>query len=197
MALSGGGFPPMNKDAPRGDGWPRPPVVAGRSRAFTLVEMISVVAITGILGVAAVASLGSVGGLRASMALSELERTVDFARERSLSTAEGTWIVFGELSEVYSVLGEDPASPGRAHATVLADPAGAGPYTRTLGAGEFAGVEVVSASFDGGTEIGFDGDGRPRNSEGDVLLSDGSVALSHGYALWVERVSGRCWRETP
>lgn len=163
----------------------------GLGRGFTLVELIVVIMIAAIVAVVSMPSLGSVPSTRRAMAARQIVRDLDYARERAISTGTRTWVVFSVGTQAYSVMEENPASPGRLGASVLPDPAFAGrSYTQHLGAAEFAGVTLVSAAFGSGTEVGFDWLGRPHDSTSAPITASGVVTLGGGNTVTVQAVTG-------
>jgi prepilin-type N-terminal cleavage/methylation domain-containing protein len=157
---------------------------------FTLIELVTVLVIVAIIAGTAAPAMNSIGETRAAMAGRQLLRDCSFARQWSIATGTRTWVVFDVSAETWSVLAEDPASPGRAGATVMTDPATGRPFTVTMGEGSFVQVEVVSASFDGDVEIGFDWLGRPLNATEASLSATGTVTLTGGHVVSVGVVTG-------
>ena len=75
-------------------------------------------------------------------------------------------------------------------ASALTDPATGGDMVETLGTGSFIGVELVSATFDAGSEVGFDWLGQPLNSADTTLAAAGTVTLSDGHQITVTISTG-------
>jgi prepilin-type N-terminal cleavage/methylation domain-containing protein len=162
-----------------------------RPRAFTIVELIIVLVVVGVVAAVALPSLASVGGSRSAIAARVMVRDVTYARERAIATGARTWVVFNVGASSYSVLGEDPANPGRFGALALKDPANPGrTYVQTLNTGEFAGVTLLSASFDGAAELGFTWLGQPLNSAQNPLATQGTVTLTGGRTVTVQVGTG-------
>lgn len=161
-----------------------------RRAGFTLVELIAVLVIVGIMAGVAVPRLSNLGSSRSAMAGKQLLRDLSFARQRSIATGTVTWVVLDVAAGTWSILAEDPASPGRASATVITDMATNREYTITLGVNGFVGVSISSCDFDGGVEIGFDWLGRPRISDTTALAAQGFVVLSGGQRVNVEATTG-------
>jgi len=164
-------------------------VVRG-SGGFTLIELLTVLVIGAILAATAAPAMSSLGDSRAAVAARRLAGDLIFARQWAVATGTGTWVVFDTGAERWSVLVEDPASPGRSGAAAMIDPATGQAITVTLGAGSFAAVDLVSASFDGGLEVGFDWLGRPLNSAESSLTATGTVTLSGGHQVQVVAGTG-------
>src|SRR5436190_22792948 len=81
---------------------------------FTLIELIAVMGITAILAVVAIPTLSSVATNRSMIAGKQILRDISFARERAMLTGTRCWVTFNTTTDTYSVLAENPASPGRA-----------------------------------------------------------------------------------
>ncbi len=162
----------------------------GKGGGFSLFELIAVIVIAGILAATAVPVLSSATGSSAPMAAKQLVRDLTFARQRAVATGTRSWVVFDTAADTWSVLAEDPNSPGRINAAVLTDPATSGPFVQSLGVNQFVGVRLMTASFDAGPEIGFDWLGRPLNETETALSAQGSVTLSGSHVITVEVGSG-------
>jgi len=157
---------------------------------FTLIEVITVMVIVGILAAVAAPAMNSIEASRGRTAARSLYRDVCFAREWAVATGNNTWVVFDEAAESWTILTEDPANPGRASAAVIDDPATGRTFVQTLGSGDFTGLAVTSAAFDGDTEIGFDWLGRPLNATETSLASQGVVTLSNSAQVTVAVTTG-------
>lgn len=157
---------------------------------FTLPELIAVLIVAAIVAAAAIPSLAGAGNARAGHAARLLLRDVTHAREHAIATAVPVWVVFDPAADSCAVLAEDPASPGRAGAAAITDPATGQPLARTLNTGEFAGVGIDSAVFGPGPELGFDWLGRPLATGGAALAAQGLVVLTGNHRLTVEPGGG-------
>ena len=169
---------------------PNQPRRLSRGGGFSLIELIAVMVIVGILAAVAAPVLSAATGARAAMAAKQLVRDLTFARQRAVATGTRSWVVLDTAADTWSVLAEDPSSPGRINAAVLTDPATSGPFVQSLGVNQFVGVQVVTAAFDGNVEIGFDWLGRPLNQTEAALAAQGSVTLSGSHVITVEVESG-------
>ena len=161
-----------------------------RGGGFSLIELIAVMIVVGILAAAVAPVLSATASTRAAMAARHLVRDLTFARQRAVATGTRSWVVFDTAADTWSVLAEDPNSPGRINAAVLTDPATSGPFVQSLGVNQFVGVQLVTAAFDGNDEIGFDWLGRPLNQTEAALAAQGSVTLSGSHVVTVEVGSG-------
>lgn len=157
----------------------------GARRAFSLLELVAVMVIAGILAVSAVPAMSSLADARADAAARELHRDLSFARQRAVATGTRAWVVFDAAAGSWTVLAEDPSSPGRSGATAVTDPATGAALVRRLGASSFGGVSMLSAAFDGAPEVGFDWLGRPLNSGEADLAALGTVQLTGGRSVSV------------
>jgi prepilin-type N-terminal cleavage/methylation domain-containing protein len=162
-----------------------------RSRGFSLVELIAVTIIAAILAVVAIPSYAAVTASRTAYATRQIIRDIGYARERAVATGTRTWVVFNVGLNRYSILAENPSSPGRSGAIALADPANtAATYLQILGTAQYSGVTLGAVNFDGGNEVGFDWLGGPLNSSETALAAQGTVSLNGGYSVTVQPLTG-------
>jgi prepilin-type N-terminal cleavage/methylation domain-containing protein len=159
---------------------------------FSLIELVAVMVVVGIISATAVVSLSSTTGNRATMAAKQLQRDMTFARQRAVATGTRSWVEFNTTNHTWSVRTEDPASPGRAGATVLTDPATNANFVQALDANQFISVQLTSVDFDAEDWIGFDWLGRPLDKTGEArpLAVDGSVVLTGNHKVTVEKDTG-------
>lgn len=143
-----------------------------------------------VLAVSVLPALNYMTDTRSVMAAKTLLHDVSFARQRAIATGTNSWVVFDTGAETWSLLAEDTASPGRADAVALNDPATNADYVRQLDADSFVGVEILSAAFDGDVEIGFDWLGQPLNAAETALTAQGSVTLTGNHAVNVAISTG-------
>ena len=170
---------------------------SGTGGGFTLVELIAVMVVVGVLGASAVPSLRKMASTQASMAAAKLLNDLTHARQLAIATGTRTWVVFDTSAETWTVLAEDPSSPGRINATVINDPATGGAFVQTLGTGEFAGAQIISAGFDGNPEVGFDWLGQPLNSTESSLAAQGTVTLTDNHLIYVAVSTGHVTHVAP
>lgn len=167
-----------------------------RPAGFTLIELVAIIVLVGIMAGVALPSLSNLAGTRSGAAGKQLLRDLTFAQQRALTTGTVSWVVFNTGAGTWSILAENPASPGRAGATVITDMATGKPFVTTVGVNEYVGVSMTACNFDGATEVGFNWLGKPLNSTGAALAAQGSVTLSAGNRVTVEAVTG-CIRYVP
>ncbi len=132
----------------------------------------------GVIAIVALPSIASLGADRASMAAQQLLRDLSFARQRAVASGTRAWVVFDTGAHTWSVLAEDPATPGRAGAAVIVDPATGQDFIQLLDSNQFIGVQLQAVGFDGDVEIGFDWLGQPLNATENPLAATGSVTLT-------------------
>lgn len=168
-----------------------------RGGGFTLIELVAVMVVVSILALTAAPALSVTTGTRAGMAATQLHRDLTYARQHAVATGARTWVVFDTGADSWSLLGENPLSPGRLGATALTDPGTGEPFLVTLGAGSFRGVDVLSAAFDGDVEVGFDWIGRPLSASENALSTDGVVTLNEGYVVGVAAATGHVTLTVP
>lgn len=161
-----------------------------RQRAFTLLELIVVCVLLALLGGGAAAAMGNLARQREGTAARQVQRDLSYARQRAVATGLRTWVVFSPAADRYDLRVESLASPGLAGATPLIDPATNRPFDVRLNLDAYDGVDLAAAAFDAQPSVGFDYLGRPLNSTGAALAAAGSVTLSGGHVVLVQRGSG-------
>ncbi len=157
---------------------------------FTLIELIAVMVLIAILAATSIPALTSISQTRAAAAAVDLQRSMTFARQNAVSTGTRTWVVFDVGANSWSILKENPLTPGRAGASLIIDPAHGQDYVEILDSDTTAGVNLLSATFDAGSEIGFDWLGRPLNASENDLAAAGAVMLTGNHLVTVEAETG-------
>jgi prepilin-type N-terminal cleavage/methylation domain-containing protein len=158
-------------------------------RGFTLVELVAVSVIIGVLSVTAMVSMSNTGATRERAAARHLARDLRFAREWAMATGLQTWASLNVSTHSWTVLADDRASPGRAGALAISDPATGNSLITRINTGEYAGARLMSVSVPGGgSEFGFDWLGRSENTAGAPLSAD--VTITIGSAPVVRVVAG-------
>lgn len=165
----------------------RCPSVGG---GFSLMEVVVVMVIAAIMAAVAVPAISSLSGSRASAAARLLVRDLSYARERAIATGLRTWMVFNVGTSSYSLLQEPAGSPGRSNAIAVIDMARQKAFAQSFNTGEYVGVTISSAAFDGNVECGFDWLGKPLNSAQNSLAANGVVTLSGGKTVTVQVGTG-------
>lgn len=163
---------------------------SARNGGFTLVETLVVLTVIGVVSAVSVVSLASLGDTRDAAAARRMLHDLSYAREMALSLGSRTWVKFNTGEQTYSMFAETTATPGRAGARELIDPATGYSYVQSLNKDEFAGVRMTSVSFDGAAYLGFDWMGAPLASAESALVNAGTVDFSGGHRLTVEPLTG-------
>lgn len=161
-----------------------------RGSGFTLPEMVVVMTISAILAATAAPSMLNLSSTRAAVAARQLVRDLTFARQRSIATGIRHWVVFDTSAQTWSVLTENPESPGRAGAAPMNDLATGRPFLQALNAAPFTGISLANVSIGAGSEIGFDWRGKPLNSSQAALAADGSITLTGGVGVTIRANTG-------
>ncbi len=159
-------------------------------RGFSMVELIAVLVIVGIMAAVGAPAISYAQGSRQRVACRQVARDLNYARERAVATGTRTWVVFNASTDIYTMLVEVPANPGRANAVALTDPATGKAFSQALNTGDFAGVDLVSVSSGTGSEVGFDWLGKPYDSTSTLLTSAATITLSAGQSVTVEPGTG-------
>jgi prepilin-type N-terminal cleavage/methylation domain-containing protein len=157
---------------------------------FTIIELLAVMTIMAVTAAVAVPAFRSLPRTRERIAAATLQRDLTFTRQRALSTGIRTWASFDLAAQTWGLLTESISQPGLAQATPLADALQAGSFITQLNIGEYAGVTIASASFDGGSAIGFDWLGRPLAPSDAPLGAPGVIRFARGAVVTVEPASG-------
>lgn len=181
----------MKIDGPgRAEAAPGRPLREAEKRAFTIIELIAVMVVIATLAAVAVPGLASIASSRSAAAARQMLKDVGYARQRAVATGTRTWVVFEPSAERYSILTESPSVPGRANASPVNDPASGRAFVQQLGVDALATTGIVSASFDGAPEVGFDWIGRPLNAAQGPLGSVGTAVLTGGHTVAVTPTTG-------
>lgn len=158
--------------------------------AFTLVELLAVILAMAVLAALAVPSMNALGPQRRAAGARQVLRDLTFARDRATTTGITHWVSFSASANTYSLLVENPASPGRAGAATITDPATQAPFLQRLNINDLVTCTLSSVSFDSTVEVSFDRLGRPGSSSGSLLAADGIVNLSGSWRITVSQGSG-------
>ena len=142
-------------------------------RGFTLIELAMVIAISAILAVVAYPALRDLGNFGLGAAARGLAADIHFAKNRAVSTHAICGVAFSPSGDAYTLFSGTPATP-------LQHPLRPGrDYRVDLGA---QGVDLVAASFGGGTQLRFDALGQPLDASGQPFLSQGRAILARDAA---------------
>lgn len=165
--------------------------VRSSGRGFSLIELITVMTVVAILAAVAVPAMTSTGSMRRRAAAAQIARDLRVAREVGVTTGRTAWMSFDAAAETYAMKVEPLGVSGRSHASAWIDPATGRAFQQLLNSGEWSGVTIASASFGGGSWVGFDRLGRPLNSSEVELTSVGQLALDGGVVISIEPGTGR------
>lgn len=166
-------------------------VSRARPSAFTLIELVAVMAILAILSAVVTPAALTLSTGRHAAAARTVARDLAFARARAMATGTTTWVLFDTSANAYSILAENPDSPGFAGAAAVTDPATGSPMVIRLNTGELAGTQLVAAAFAGNSRLGFDRRGRPLSSAATLLPASGTISISGSHTVTVTTPTGR------
>jgi prepilin-type N-terminal cleavage/methylation domain-containing protein len=168
---------PRERRAPRDCGRSEAMGRAGR-RAFTLIELIVVTSIVVIVAATALPAFRNQSDVRLRRAAYELAHGIRYARTMAIATGRETYVKVHRNKEWWQVRIEKENGSGKQK---VPNPiTGGNKFRIQFGEGEYAGIVVQSASFDGGNELAFDRLGRPYRSGSSLLSDDGTVVLAAG-----------------
>ena len=157
------------------------------SSGFTLIELIMVMAIAGILWVTASPRLDDLPETRARYAIRRVQSDVRYAQLLAMESQSRTRVVFDTGTETYNLQIE--TSPGTWAA--MTNPATKENYTVTFNTGDFTGVDVTKADFNGNTTVIFDSLGIPFDGSGQPLVEPAEVELNALYQLRFRAPTGK------
>jgi prepilin-type N-terminal cleavage/methylation domain-containing protein len=153
----------------------------GRTRAFTLVEILMVVVILGIASAVIVPQIGSRNDLRAAASARLVMSDITYAQNRAISQQRKHYVRF--VDQTYTVCDstaltpiEHPLKPAQSN----------GLYQITFGAGGTNGLDrcaVGTVNFGSQTIIGFNDLGEPFAFDGLIetpLTSPGTIIVQSG-----------------
>lgn len=159
----------------------------GRAHGFTLTELVAVIVVLGIIAVSAAPALERTSRAARTAGATQIARDIAYARERALATGLRVWVSIQSDGLAYSLLADNPASPGRVSAITLTDPAHGGTFDVALDAG----VRIGSVAIEGGgRDLGFDWLGCPAQANGAALTTDASVGVDGGPTIYVRARTG-------
>ena len=154
-------------------------LIRTRTNAFTLIELIVVTTVTVVVAVTAVPMFVRRDGQKLARAAHELVTHIKYARTLAMATRRHTWVTFDTKKETYEVYIQGHQKHGHGKRVKVPHPVtGDNKFKVFLNQDEFTGVEIASASFGGGDEVGFDWLGTPYDGKGALLTEDGTVVLS-------------------
>ncbi|MEI8350182.1 MAG: prepilin-type N-terminal cleavage/methylation domain-containing protein [Candidatus Omnitrophota bacterium] len=160
---------------------------------FTLIELVITFLIIAIVGVVALSPKHYLEQIRVTQAATKIKSDIRYTQSYALSSQKKTRIYFDASSNSYSVYYE--SSPGTW--SITSDPLTKVNFTVNLGVGEYHGVSIVQANFDGiGNGLVFNAAGTPCScgpggGAVTVLFSQGVVTLNTGVVVTVEPNTGK------
>lgn len=157
-------------------------------RGFSLIELIAVIVVMAILSISATMSMSGVAGNRQAAAARQIARDLSWLRERAMTTGRPAWATFNTSTDTYAFLGDVAATPGYANATAITDPATSRAFSQRLNAGDFAGIDMVSATD---AAFGFDSRGRPIGTGGALLTTTITVSVTGSRSASVLAQTGK------
>ena len=156
---------------------------------YSLVELAIVIAILGIMLAAAI-PIDHVSDARIDAVIGKVASDIRYAQQMAMSTRLHTLIVFDTNANSYSIYIE--SSAGGAW-SLMTDPAQNGPFTVTLGSGQWTGIDLTGAEFgNGSAKLLFWTMGEPRNGDSNDLPADAAsrrIVIS-GRTITVEPETG-------
>lgn len=158
-------------------------------KGFTLIELIVVIIVLGIIAIAAVPRIMNIGQMRLNIALEKVAGDLKYAHEFAMNHNCRSRVTFSDNS--YTVEEDSSGSWQTAR-----DPSTQDDFTVVLNTGNYRGVVIVSATFNGGAIIEFDPIGAPYTSSGNPLVETGSVVISGGgteRSINIAPVTGRIY----
>ncbi len=158
----------------------------GISGGFTLVELLIVIAIIAIAAFTAIPMMSSAASVQIRSAANMLTADLEYAKSMSISRAQNYSVVFDKNTESYWIEDQDDNK--------LLHPVKKGFFYEInfQNDGRLNKVDIVSADFDGTSEVKFDYLGSPYNGSGGPLNS-GVIRLQAGgttTTVTVEPVTG-------
>ncbi|MBI1884655.1 MAG: GspH/FimT family pseudopilin [Chlamydiae bacterium] len=152
-----------------------------KTSGFTLIELVVVISVMALLAVLVVSR--GVTDYQAPIAAQKLASDIEYAQALAVSTATRCGVDFSVASNRYTVFSGTPATP-------VSDPVNGGNYTVQYGSGNYSEVTLSSVSFNATTTLYFDSRGRPLDSSGNLLTSDGTAVLNGPRTVTVTQDTG-------
>jgi Tfp pilus assembly protein FimT len=148
-------------------------------KSFTLVELVIIIVITSILAVACFVAISSYQTQYLRAAAERIVNDLRDAKNQALSSTKWTGVIFQlPPANTYSVYTTDGTSD-----TLIKSPQDPGRDFTVNVAGDYPGVSISGANFDGGNKVEFSPLGVPYpDKSGSALAGTGIVTLSKGSA---------------
>jgi prepilin-type N-terminal cleavage/methylation domain-containing protein len=161
-----------------------------KTAGFTLIEVIAVIVIAGILAAATASGVSRVSSLKEEAALNAVVAHARYLQGLALARNLRTWMAFDVGGNSLRGYVEDPDHPGSANRLAAQDPISHKDLVVDLNDGFGGGIRLSTVSFDGGSEISFDGFGSPFDVTGGALDAEGTVTFANGSTISVSPGTG-------
>lgn len=161
-----------------------------RSGGYTLIEVLAVILVAGILAGAAASGVSRISSLKEEAALSAVVAHVRYLQGIALARNLRTWVSFDAAANSFRGYVEDPDHPGFAGRVAAQDPSSHKDLAVDLDDGFGGGVRISAVSFDGGSEVSFDGFGSPFDASGGLLDAEGTITFTSGSVIAVSPTTG-------
>jgi len=148
-------------------------------KGFTFIELIIVIAIAAIVAIAALPRLAQIGEIRMHMASRKLAADMRWGHEYAITHNCSVMLVIDNATNTYRVW-ENSSGSWQVHT----DPTTGDAFRVSLNSGEYKGVSIKGADFDGGVILAFDSVGKPYIDPAVTteLVNIGTVTLEAGDA---------------
>lgn len=140
-----------------------------KQMGLTVIELVLVIIIVGLLAGVTVPRFEAFYSIDLASAARTLAADIRYAQSQAIAERTRYGIIFDPAAEAYTVYRNTPATPAL-------DPLAPGRIMKR----RLRGVDLIAASFDGGTAVEFDGLGVPYAASGAELVQRGRVLLAEG-----------------
>ena len=165
-------------------------------RGFTLIEVMVIAVVVIILAIVTIPRLMTIGEVRLHMAVRKVAQDLRYAHEYAVINNVDTRVSFNSANETYAVSRYVGGATGW---ETITDPTTGEDFIVTLNNGEYKGVTIESADFDGNSAVGFDAMGIPHEPDdpmewiGTVNLKAGLGAGARTSSVFVDPDTGRVY----
>ncbi len=145
-----------------------------RRAGFTLIEIIMVIVLLGVMAAVLVVGFSTFYNVKLDGAAAKLAADMRYCQQLAMHR-NGTYaVVFEPGASRYTLYYLNGST-----LTDIPDPiTHTAPARTTYGTGDYTGISLVSASFNGGQELRFTPKGVPQDSNGNDLSSSGTAVIS-------------------
>lgn len=155
------------------------------SGGFTLIELVMVMVLIGILALVAFPRFENINRTRAQAAAMKLRSDLRYIQMLSMQTQQQTRVVFNAAADNYQL-----QILNLAGWAAVTNPGTRAAYSVQLNAGEFQGVDISAADFNGGSTVIFNRLGVPADAAGTALVANGVVTLNGAFQVTVSPSEG-------